>query len=229
MQEDFIETELAGSKWMILKTLSKAPQSPKQVAQKLNTTIANTSQQLKLLEAYGYVKKLKVDKGKGSREKKDARILYFLNKSKSWIIALNFSQVVKKEIKQSPENLLLQNLLLLELKEQMHFLKFITSSEDFFSLIQNLFFLRREETGKLVEIHLLIISEAVERFRDSKSSLDVNINGKIVKFRFWSHTAEEFVQGVQRNEKYFQDLATTASLIYEKTLNSSEKLLGGLR
>lgn len=227
MQEDFIETELSGSKWMILKALTKEPLSPKQVAQKLGTTIANSSQQLKLLEAYGYVKKVKVDRGKGARQKKDVRILYSLNKNKSWLTSLSPLRVIRKDIKQNSETLLLQNLLLLELKETYHLLKFVVEFDNFFDKVENLFFLRKEDSGKVVEIHLLVISEEVGLFREHKSSEDVLLNGQLVKLRFWSHTSKEFLEGLNRKEKYFLDLASSATLIYEKTLNSADKIMGG--
>ena len=62
-----IESLFTDQKWNILQALSSEPQSPLQLSLKLNTTIANISQQLKLLEAVNLVKKEKVrnrDKGK---------------------------------------------------------------------------------------------------------------------------------------------------------------------
>ncbi len=213
---------------MILKVLSRAPQSPKQVALKLNTTIANASQQLKLLEAYGYIKKTKLDKGPGSRQKKDARIVYSINKNKAWLVYLNPSQAIKKEIRQTPENILLQNLIALDIKEQMHLLKwsFSFQPDNFFSTIDALFFLRKEEKAKETEIHLLIISSDVERFRHDKSSKEISLGEKVVKLKFWSHTFEEITLGLERQEKYFENLMSGADLLYEKSLNFSTKLYG---
>ena len=47
-------------KWNILQCLSKDKFSPIQLAEKLNTTMANISQQLRLLEAANLVKKEKI-------------------------------------------------------------------------------------------------------------------------------------------------------------------------
>ncbi|HLD86585.1 MAG TPA: MarR family transcriptional regulator [Candidatus Nanoarchaeia archaeon] len=61
------ESFFTDNRWHLLAQLSKGPSSPTQLAQTLNTTIANISQQLKLLEAIGLVKKERVrnrDKGK---------------------------------------------------------------------------------------------------------------------------------------------------------------------
>ena len=47
-------------KWNILRCLSQGKSSPLQLAGKLNTTMANISQQLRLLEATNLVKKEKI-------------------------------------------------------------------------------------------------------------------------------------------------------------------------
>jgi predicted transcriptional regulator len=52
-----IETLLTGSKWEIIGILAKTSSSPLELAKKLNTTIANISQQLRLLQAAGLIKK----------------------------------------------------------------------------------------------------------------------------------------------------------------------------
>lgn len=65
-----LETMFTEQKWNILKCLSNGKFSPLQLAEKLNTTMANISQQLRLLEAVNLVKKEKIknrDKGKPRR------------------------------------------------------------------------------------------------------------------------------------------------------------------
>jgi len=58
-----LETLLIGTKWEIIEILSTKPTSPIQFAEKLNTTIANISQQLRLLQTAGLVKKQKTGSG----------------------------------------------------------------------------------------------------------------------------------------------------------------------
>jgi predicted transcriptional regulator len=62
------------SKWEILAHLAKGKFSPLELSQKLNTSIANISQQLRLLEFAGIVKKEKVSQ----REAGKPRTLYYL-------------------------------------------------------------------------------------------------------------------------------------------------------
>ena len=62
-----LEPMFTEQKWNILKCLSEEKYSPLQLAEKLDTTMANISQQLRLLEAANLVKKKKIknrDKGK---------------------------------------------------------------------------------------------------------------------------------------------------------------------
>ena len=55
-----LETLFTEQKWNILKSLSEGKFSPLQLANRSNTTIANISQQLRLLEAAELVKKEKI-------------------------------------------------------------------------------------------------------------------------------------------------------------------------
>ena len=62
-------------RWNILKAISSSPLSPIQLSEKLNTTMANVSTQLKLLEAMNLVKKEKIR----NRDKGKPRTLFSLN------------------------------------------------------------------------------------------------------------------------------------------------------
>jgi predicted transcriptional regulator len=83
-----------GTKWDILSGLSKQKQSPLELANKLNTTIANISQQLRLLEAAGLVKTEKTR----AAEKGKPRVLYSLAKDFVFVISLQSGSADKKLI-----------------------------------------------------------------------------------------------------------------------------------
>jgi len=59
-----LETLLTGTKWDIIKILAASPSCPLDISKKLNTTIANISQQLRLLQAAGLIEKQKTGFGK---------------------------------------------------------------------------------------------------------------------------------------------------------------------
>ena len=55
-----VETLLTGIKWEIIEIISKKPSSPTELAEKINTTVANVSQQLRLLQTAGLTKRKRI-------------------------------------------------------------------------------------------------------------------------------------------------------------------------
>ncbi len=77
-------TLLTGAKWELLKMIAIKPMSPTELAEQTNTSIANITQQLRLLEMAGLIE--------GERQKRDGKgkpqTIYKLSTSKALIIAL---------------------------------------------------------------------------------------------------------------------------------------------
>jgi DNA-binding transcriptional ArsR family regulator len=90
-----IESLFTGTKWTILKWLSQSSYSPLELAEKSNTTIANISQQLRLLEAYGLIKSIRVP----NVEKGKPRIQYSLSNDLAYLVFTFNKSVNKKLIK----------------------------------------------------------------------------------------------------------------------------------
>ncbi len=78
-----LETLFTQQKWNILSALSESKHSPLQLADRTNTTIANISQQLRLLEAAHLIKKEKVR----NRDKGKPRTLFSLSNDYAYIIS----------------------------------------------------------------------------------------------------------------------------------------------
>jgi len=92
-----IETLFSSTRWEILNSLSKKESSPMELADELNTTSANISQQLRLLELAGLVKSEKtsnVDKGK-------PRVVYSLDGDQAYLILSQPGFSDKKLVKMS--------------------------------------------------------------------------------------------------------------------------------
>lgn len=87
-----LEQMFTEQKWNILRSLSEEPQSPLQLSHKLNTTMANISQQLKLLEAVSLVKKEKLR----NRDKGKPRTLFSLNGEYAYLIPVTHYFADKK-------------------------------------------------------------------------------------------------------------------------------------
>ena len=103
-----IATLLTGTKWEIIELLSKKSLSPSHLADKLNTTIANISQQLRLLETAGLVKKQK----SGTAKPGKPRVLFSIADDYCLIMLFSKGFAKKKLIRVTKEQKkLLQNLL----------------------------------------------------------------------------------------------------------------------
>ena len=78
-----LEPMFTEQKWNILKCLSNEKLSPLQLAANLNTTMANISQQLRLLEAADLVKKEKIK----NRDKGKPRALFSLTNDYAYLVS----------------------------------------------------------------------------------------------------------------------------------------------
>lgn len=200
------EFELSESKWYLLKELEGGPLSPKELAVLTDTSIANTSQQLKLLEAQGFLKKVK-NKGLRAREERDARILYAVAKSKFLVTKISKNFVDRKELKYCDD--FLTNLLFCDLKELNHVLKFFLNREDLMKKVKCLYYLQTLNN----ETHFLIITNELDFFRKGNHSFDITHDEKKVLIKFWSHSFDELKNGLGKGEDYFIDLVKRAVLI----------------
>jgi len=94
-----IETLLTGTKWEILKLLAEKKLSPLEIAKKLNTTIANISQQIRLLQTAGLVKKEKTSAVKAGKP----RTLFSISHDYAMVIVFSDGFAQKKLIKLTKE------------------------------------------------------------------------------------------------------------------------------
>lgn len=95
-----LETLFTASKWDILQLLSENNYSPLELSERSNTSLANISQQLKLLEMAGLV----TSKRLPNRDKGQPRLKYELKDDQSYLIATANNFVQKKMFKLSPYN-----------------------------------------------------------------------------------------------------------------------------
>lgn len=196
--------DLTETQWSLLKTLEQGPLSPKEIAGLSGTSIANASQQLKFLEAKGYLKKIK-QKGVFARQNRDARVLYGLLKPKFWLTSIGKNRVDCVSIKDN----FLVNLLLCDIKDTLPVAKFLLSREDLFSKFDCLFFLHSLNN----EFHFLVVSDDLDFFRNGNHSFLVSFQNKDFVVKFWSHSFLELNNGLTNHEAYFVDLVNKAKLV----------------
>jgi predicted transcriptional regulator len=89
-----LDNFLASPRWEILQLISNKPSSPVEISEKIGTTVSYISQQLKLLEVSGIVKKQRT----GAVEKGKPRTIFSISKDVAYIVALTESFSEKKLI-----------------------------------------------------------------------------------------------------------------------------------
>jgi predicted transcriptional regulator len=113
------ETLFTASKWLILKALESGPKSPIELAKLCSTSVANVSQQLRLLEMAGVVTSKRIS----NRDKDKPRILYSLAGNMSYMIATTGSFVDKKVLELTDYNKIIMRIWFLDNAEMRYVLE----------------------------------------------------------------------------------------------------------
>lgn len=205
-----IESILTNSKWEIIKELSKNPKSPIELATQFKTTIANISQQLKLLEAWGIVSKTKIS----NSEKGKPRMQYYILADLNYIIKISKNCATKQLIKKDPcSNLTLNTLLLAIKKDQFYILKLYF---DNFEILSNSSIGYFKTTDKTIE--LFLITNELENARKKISNIEYpNSEGLIKKIVIWSHNKQEIDEGIKQKDPHFLNLIKESEILLDET------------
>lgn len=202
---------LTDARWNLIKELSEKDQTPTDLAKKTSTSIANISQQLRLLEAYGFVKK---DRQKNSKEPGKPKTIFSLNKELVQITTItdNFSERKNLELDYIQKAIL--NLWILEKKENQYFLeKFIYCNQDLIKKIDAIGIVKTEAD----KIELLILTEALSEIREKYSNQTIdNIAGEKKKIICWTHNLEEIKQGLRSNNEHFINITAKLKPFLDK-------------
>ncbi|MBR9692794.1 ArsR family transcriptional regulator [Candidatus Woesearchaeota archaeon] len=110
------ETLFTASKWQILQLLAERSLSPIELAAESSTSVANVSQQLRLLEMAGLVKSERIP----NRDRGQPRILYSLAGNHSFLISTSNDFVQKKLFKLSNYNKVILRIWFYE-KPELHY------------------------------------------------------------------------------------------------------------
>jgi len=146
------ETLFTASKWDILKILSSGSKSPFQLAKMSSTSVANISQQLRLLEMAGLVQSKRIS----NRDKGQPRLLYSLVGNQSFLIASAKDFVDKKLLKLSEYNKVILKIWFLDNPKLHYYLeKAFWHIEEALTENDALLF----ETDNLDDISLVLVSD----------------------------------------------------------------------
>lgn len=155
------ETLYTSSKWEMLKVLSKGQKSPIELAKETKTSIANISQQLRMLELANIVKSVRV----GNRERGEPRQLYSLVGPSSFLIATTPNFTEKKQLTLSTYHQITLKIWFLKDESSHYYLeKFFWEIEQKLEKIDSI--IVKNEYGK---IKVLILSDDLDVKKEIKT------------------------------------------------------------
>ncbi|MFH1071975.1 MAG: winged helix-turn-helix domain-containing protein [Nanoarchaeota archaeon] len=202
---------LIGSKWDILKELSKKSSSPTELSAKLKTSIPNILQQLSLLEAHGLVEKTREFSKKPGKPrtiytlKNELLHLSFIGgyKSKKLLIPLDKEDILPY--------LILQARLFDNQEDSLHLMKFFFLNEELLRKCDAVAFFKSNQK----EIELLIITENLALVREKISNQFIKVNEKEMKLIVWSHNQFEVEDGLFRKDRHFTEFIDAIQPLYD--------------
>jgi len=204
------ETLFTASKWEILKILSSGSKSPLQLAKLSNTSVANISQQLRLLEMAGLVQSKRIS----NRDKGQPRLLYSLAGNHSFLIASTHDFVEKKLLKLSEYNKIILKIWFLDNPKLHYYLeKAFWYIEEHLPRIDAILF----DRGNPNEINLLIISDDTELKRELRKILIKNPEGVAKTVFFHIKTKLEFKKLLGKKNSEFYVLYDPSNLLNQRT------------
>lgn len=211
------------NRWNILEAISQGHTSATTIAKKLNISLAYIAQQLKLLEAYHYLKK----EPPTTQTVGKPQTHYKITKDLILLAAINEKKVGMNVFKPPKRTQFLINTLFQNNELELYFL------QKFYYLYES--FIHSTQLVALTEInpheiHFLIITTNVEEARKKYSNIVLkNAEGAERKIVIWSHNLEEVNIGLQNNEQYYLEKISKAQPYWEKDVSLEElrELQGG--
>lgn len=185
-----------GPKWELMQEIATTSQSPTRLAKKLHTSIPNVLHHLKLLEAYGIV----ASSTTRTRNSGKPPTIYGLVKPLAFISILDEFGGKRKTLNPNHrERFFIRSML--DFKEEWANALTIIAIEHPEILQDNtaMALINKKENSA----DLLLITQDIELFRTKKNKLSAKIGEKEITITVWSHTKEEYIEGIKNQEVYF--------------------------
>ncbi|MFH1642051.1 MAG: helix-turn-helix domain-containing protein [Nanoarchaeota archaeon] len=180
-------------KWNILRELAKGKFSPLQLAEKSSTTMANISQQLRLLEFSNMVKKKKIP----NRDKGKPRTLFYIPEDYAYVISIMNGFADKKLVKVDGMHKILFKIMFLPDQEFQYYIeKFVWGIEDYLSKIE-IIAIRPGGDNVDVMIGTVFPKELEKKIKDVSIKKQ---NQGLKNFRVEIITPEEIEKGIKKGQ-----------------------------
>jgi DNA-binding HxlR family transcriptional regulator len=215
-----IETLFTEQRWNILSVLSKGDFSPLQLAEKSNTTMANISQQLRLLEVSNLVTKQKIP----NRDKGKPRSLFSLSDDYTYLVSAMKGFAEKKLVKLDKFHKILFRVFYLENIESQYYIeKFLWNIEEYIKEIDVIALKIEDDTIKVV-----IGSKNHKKIEKIKDTIIKKRNGSTKIFKIETYSIENIEKYTKQKKGFFSDIKNINFLydhlmIFAKLKNTDEK------
>jgi hypothetical protein len=209
MEEEFNFEIILNNKWNILKEIAKSPKSPSDLALQTNTSLSNIIQQLKLLEAYKIVRKVKSEEKNSGKPK----TIYHINMETAYASLLKEGKAERKIFYIDNSNKMFFNILFsVNTEDLMFMLKFCFKYEEVLKKCKAIGFLKSTKDS----IELFLITDYLDEIRSKFSNIFIeDYNGRTKKIINWSHNEFEINDGLSRKDKYFIDMIKNAQIVHD--------------
>ncbi|MGV8087166.1 MAG: hypothetical protein ACP5N1_06055 [Candidatus Woesearchaeota archaeon] len=209
MTEYFNPEIILNNKWTILREIAQTPSSPSELALKLNTSVSNITQQLKLLEAYKLVRKEKSEIKHTGKPK----TIYHINTELAYATLLKKDKAERKIFHIDDNNSMFFNILFnLNNDDMMYILKFKFKYDEVLRKCKAIGFLKSTKDS----IELFLITDHLDEIRSKFSNIFIeDQNDRTKKIINWSHNEYEITDGLNRKDKYYMDMIKNIEIIHD--------------
>ncbi len=189
---------LGNARWALLSAVADGEKGAAELSEATGSSLANVSQQARLLEAWGLLKRRRGADGR--------RRAYRLAKELANLAYVRAGYAGTRTFTPTPQDEPVLNILFLPSPEDRYYLqKLLWQHEEYVAACEALALVDSDEK----ELHLLAIADEklVERLRAERSSIPLEgPDGASKTAVIWTHSFAEIERGLAEEEEYFRNL-----------------------
>ncbi|MBN1377545.1 winged helix-turn-helix transcriptional regulator [Candidatus Woesearchaeota archaeon] len=198
------------ARWKLIEKITEKPLSPTELAQITKSSVANITYQLKILEAYGIVKGETLHTNKSGKP----RTIYSLKNKSVYLLIMKEGFSASKILSLSGIRELIFTVFFFdEISKQYLVLKFFLDNYELFDKCDAVALIKDKSDA---DLDFLIITKKVDEIRGKYSNVHIkDEHDKDHKIACWTHSENELVEGLSKNEKYFLDILKNNFILYD--------------
>ena len=201
---------LTESRWKIIKEITKKESSATSIAKELGTSLANVSQQLRLLEAYQLVKKERKEKNNSPGKPKT---IYTLDKEIAELTIISPEVTKRTSLELDDAQKLMLTIWLKVKKEDQYYLeKFLMCNREIIEKCPGIAISKKSKE----KIELLLVTDHIDEIRQKYSNQKIKEGSNTKEIVCWTHSLAELKEGLLKHEEYFQNLVKELETLLDK-------------